>query len=255
MGWSKIRPRPLTFIGLLFSMAAASIVTAPSVLNAQDRDHISVLYSGSLPDIVGTPERGGLSFLAAMVRAYREKDQNVVFIHGGGGFGPSVLAQYDKGVHIIDLLNDLDPDVYVVSQRDFSYGDDEFILRSSETVFPLISANIVDANTGEQIDGVLQSLLVERGDMKVGIIGATTTQLQEIYLVENTEVLGSAVAVEREANRLRSDGADVIVAFVERSDPQFQDREALDLGVDVYFTASEQETAVFELPSATWVET
>lgn len=219
-----------------------------------DADSVTVLFTGSLPDIVGTPERGGLAFLAAMVRAYREKDPNLIFVHGGGGFGPSVLAQYDKGVHIIDLLNDVDPDAYIVSQRDFSYGDDEFILRSSETIFPLISANIVDANTGGRIDGVLQSLLVERPRMKVGIIGATTTQLKEIYLVENTEVLDSAAAVRDQAAILRAQGADVVVAFVERSDEQFQDPEKLDLGVDVYFSGSEAETSMFDLPNAKWVE-
>ena len=213
-----------------------------------------ILFSGSLPDVVGTPERGGLAYLAAMVRAYREAYPDAVFVHGGGGFGPSVLAQYDKGVHIIDLLNDVDPDAYMVSQRDFAYGDDEFILRTRETIFPLVSSNLLDTSTGEPIPGLIESLLLELPQLTVGLVGATTTRLDEIYLVDNTIVTDSASAVAREAANLRAQGADFIIALVERSDTEFENAESLDLGVDLFVSGAESGNRIMEAEHATWVE-
>ena len=215
---------------------------------------VTILFSGSLPDVVGTPERGGLAYLASMLKAYRAAYPDLIFVHGGGGFGPSVLAQYDKGVHIIDLLNDVDPDAYMVSQRDFAYGDDEFILRTRETVFPLVSSNLLDSSTQEPIPGLLPSLLIRHPKMNIGLVGATTTQLREIYLVDNTTITGSAAAVAREAANLRAQGADCIIALVERSDPEFENAETLNLGVDLFVSGAESGNRIMETEAATWVE-
>jgi len=217
-------------------------------------DGATILFSGSLPDVVGTPERGGIAYLAAMLKAYRTAYPGLVFVHGGGGFGPSVLAQYDKGVHIIDLLNDIDPTAYMVSQRDFSYGDDEFILRTRETIFPLVSSNLLDTGTQERIPGLIESLMIEHPELTIGLVGATTTQLKEIYLVDNTTITDSAAAVAREAAALRSRGADFIIALVERSDPEFVNAENLDLGVDLYVSGAEAGNRIMEAQHATWVE-
>src|SRR5690606_4067632 len=86
---------------------------------------ISFVLTGDISEMEGTGERGGFARLATIVNQERAAG-HAYFIHAGDTFSPSLLAGFDRGEHIIDLLNQMRVDVFVPGNHEFDFGPDIF---------------------------------------------------------------------------------------------------------------------------------
>ncbi|WP_164078337.1 bifunctional metallophosphatase/5'-nucleotidase [Alteromonas facilis] len=169
-----------------------------------------LLYAADLP-IIASPDHGDYAELATLLKQERTSNNNVGFIFGGASLAPSPLASFDSGSHIIDILNLLSPDVMGVTKREFSYFEDELILRSYEASFPLLLSNAIDLYTQEPLDGIYAQLLVSKGNVNLGFISILAPQITEEYLLQRISIHSPQSSVERRATVLREEGADVII--------------------------------------------
>ncbi len=157
--------------------------------------------------------RGGLPRLAAVVNAERAKSPNVIFAHAGDTLSPSLMSGFDQGAHMVALFNELPPDVFAPGNHEFDFGPEIYLKRMGEARFPVLAANLRGAD-GAVLPHHADTLMIERGGIRIGLIGAT---LETTPLVSNSAPLKFAAtleAVAAAARKLKQEGADITVAVV-----------------------------------------
>ncbi len=196
--------RPLLFLVALFS----ALLVPFRVL--ADAHQLTLVYAAELPLIKNEPY-GSYAQLATLLEQTREQHADVTFLFGGGSLAPSMLSSFDRGAHIIDILNTLEPDAMAVAKREFSYFEDEFSLRAYEAAFPMILSNATDPLTGANIDGAVRRLIIEKSGAKIGVVSVIHNSVVEEYLLQRLQITDPAAAVETQVEYLKKEGADIIV--------------------------------------------
>jgi 2',3'-cyclic-nucleotide 2'-phosphodiesterase (5'-nucleotidase family) len=171
---------------------------------------LTFIVAADMPNI-SDPTSGKYAELATLVREQRATNNNVIFIFGGDAIGPSALATFDRGSHIIDLLNSIEPTAMGITKREFSFFEDELSLRAQEAAFPLVTSNMIDTRTGQSIEGIANRVIVEQGDIKLGIISLMHEQVINEYLLKHAKVLEPFTTLNEQAKELKTKGVDVIL--------------------------------------------
>lgn len=89
----------------------------------------------------------------------------------------SYLSSKTYGYALIEALNEMDFDAFVIGNHEFDWGIDKVAaykdgdLSNGEANFPFLGANIVYKETGKRPDWIEPYTIVEYSDVKVGIIG------------------------------------------------------------------------------------
>jgi 2',3'-cyclic-nucleotide 2'-phosphodiesterase (5'-nucleotidase family) len=188
-------------------------------------------------------DRGGFAKLATIVKAERAKGGNVIFAHAGDAISPSLMSGFDQGAHMIELINAVEPDIFVPGNHEYDFGADIFAKRMGEAKFPIFAANLRGAD-GQPLPGILDSRIMEFGPAKVGFIGLTA---EDSPVKSSPAPLQIAPTVETgvaQARALREAGADVVVAIVHAS--RSVDQDLFRSGAfDIILTGDDHDLAVF----------
>lgn len=125
----------------------------------------------------------GLAKIASLIQEERRQAPDLLLLDNGDLIQGSPMAAYDvkKGTGATHpaaaVLNRLSYDAAVPGNHEFNYGQDVLRRVMEMSEFPWLSANIVDAKTGEPAFGV-PYIIKQRGPLdnpvKVAILGLTT---------------------------------------------------------------------------------
>ncbi len=178
--------------------------------NSSEQRQARLVFTSEIPRIAET-EHGDYAELATLLKQYRREPVPLFFLFGGDSLGPSTLSSFDRGAHIIDLLNLLEPDAMGVAKREFSFYEDELSQRSYEASFPLVASNLYDPITGANLDGLESGVLVQQGDIKIGVIAVLSPAAQEQYPLKRVMIFDAKTAVREQSILLRQAGAELIV--------------------------------------------
>lgn len=140
----------------------------------------TLLFSGALPDI--NASYGAYAELGHISETLYKQNKPVFFLFGGWSIGPSRLAYFDRGVHIIDLLNLLKTDVMAVSKRETIFGLSELQFRAYEAEFPFVSSNLLDAATQSHFERISPYVVVEKQGVRVGVVSTIDPSVFNDYL-------------------------------------------------------------------------
>jgi 5'-nucleotidase len=188
------------------------------------------LHGGILP----VDGRGGLALLGgylANLRAVRARDGAVVLVDAGDMWQGTLESNLNEGAVVVAAYNALGYAAASIGNHEFDFGpagppatpvaagDDPrgaLKQRASESRFPFLAANVIDATTGRTVawPNVRPSTTVEAAGVTVGIIGLTTRLTLASTIAANTGGLAIApldAAARTEAERLRAEGADVVI--------------------------------------------
>lgn len=197
----------IVFIALLkfCGIFAASIAYAE-----HNNSSFKVIVAAQMPEISDSVS-GRYAELKHLVDDVRSEQIPTFFIFGGGSVGPSALANFDRGSHIIDLLNYVEPDAMGVSKREFSYFEEELSLRSYEALFPFVSSNIVNADNSNPLDGVVRSAIIEKHGMSVGFLSILDQRVIKEYLLTEVKILDPVSEITKLSKQLKAQGADFVL--------------------------------------------
>lgn len=171
---------------------------------------VTFVLTADMPNI-SDPRTGRYANLQTLVQQQRKRSSATFFIFGGGSIGPSALSSFDRGSHIIDILNSIEPDVMGVTKREFSFYEDELSLRSYEAAFPLVISNVIDSRVGLSPDGLHTSVLIEKDQISLGVISVLHERVIEEYQLSDIAITPPQKAIMEESRRLRKQGADIIL--------------------------------------------
>lgn len=208
-------------------------------LSAEESQVKIIFFSGNA-EILNEQVEGGLPALASLLHEVREQNENVLFLHGGSAIAPSTLSSFDRGAHMIDLLNKLEPTVFSTAKSELSYKEDELTLRSQEASFPFIASNLFDPLTDSAPEGIEPFLVVETGHFKIGLISIIDPEVIQDYLPRRTKTLDAQKTITDKAALLRSLGADLVFLMTET--PWAETSKLLDQGtVDIILVSDSKD--------------
>jgi 5'-nucleotidase / UDP-sugar diphosphatase len=154
--------------------------------------------------------RGGFAKLATVVKEEKAKG-NAFFIHAGDTISPSLMSGFDKGAHVIDILNRMGVDAMTPGNHEFDLGDAAFRARMAEAKFDVLATNIVDGN-GLPANTKADKMVEVQG-VKIGFFGLTTEDTP-IASSPGTIKFSSTIDTARaKTKELREKGADIVVAI------------------------------------------
>ncbi|MFA6444131.1 MAG: bifunctional UDP-sugar hydrolase/5'-nucleotidase [Sterolibacterium sp.] len=135
---------------------------------------------------------GGYARIAAMVKNYKAKNPDTVFVDGGDTFDGSPVAQLTQGAAVIPILNAMGYDVMVPGNRDFAFNKESFLavtkggtttgtiangvtapgITSPGIKFPIVAANLLDADT--KLPVFPRYYIKQTPHLKIAFIGLTS---------------------------------------------------------------------------------
>ncbi|WP_394223674.1 bifunctional metallophosphatase/5'-nucleotidase [Alteromonas gracilis] len=198
----------ILFIGTLLAFKVGDALSDEQVSSAQES--VTFVLTADMPNI-SDARSGRYANLQTLVKQQRRSSDTVFFIFGGGSIGPSALASFDRGSHIIDILNSLEPDVMGVTKREFSFYEDELSLRSYEAAFPLVASNALDKRFGRSPDGLHTSVIIEKDQLTLGVISVLHERVIEEYQLSDISITPPQKAIMEESKLLRQQGVDIIL--------------------------------------------
>jgi 5'-nucleotidase len=241
------RLAPLLLSVLLAACAAAPPAPAEPVrvrLIAFNDFHGN-LESGTLslpwpdPDQPGRTRRlsaGGAAWLAGTVQALRDGAAHSVVLHSGDLIGatPLVSALF-RHETTIDIANRLGVDIGIPGNHEFDAGQDELLRllgggcapprpgeplvscafgRHEGARFRTFAANVLKADGSPLFP---PSVVVERGGVRIGFIGAVTRSTPNMVVpsgIAGLRFVDEAQAINAEARRLSAAGVRALVAVI-----------------------------------------
>ena len=220
---------------LVSGFAAAAWMPAPEL-----PEHITLSIVGT-NDLHGalTPDdrsRGGLTVFGGYLqnlRAARTADRGAVLLLDAGDTFQATTStmrglesNLSEGGVVVDAYNALGYDALAIGNHDFEFGASDagqgradlrgaLKAAAARAKFPFLAANILDTDGNPLAwPNVRPSTIVEAAGVQVGLIGVMTFDGFRMTLAANVGGLRTAPlapAVEREARRLRQQGADIVV--------------------------------------------
>jgi len=213
--------RPLTRRSLFHRLAGLlAVLYAPGMGRAETAttqatkitfvlvNDIYIMGDKAMPD---GQRRGGFARLAAVVKAERAKGGHVVFAHAGDTLSPSLMSGLDRGEHIITLTNMVRPDIFAPGNHEFDFGKEIFFRRMAEAKFPLYAANLRAAD-GKPLPNFQDRSILTFDGVRVGLTGTTFDGTPRMSSPGDLQFLPTVSSTVDQAELLRKEGADFIVA-------------------------------------------
>lgn len=189
------------FLSEAFAQAGSAPVTAAfTLVLVNDLDRMGEVAS-----------RGGHAKLATVVKQERAASKHTLLVHAGDAYSPSILSGFDKGFHIVELLNRIKPDVFTPGNHEFDFGPNVFRQRIKESTFPCVGGNIVERD-GMPVAGLVATLMVVIDGIKVGFLGVTTEDTPRLSSPGDITFTPAVATAQELAAGLRREGADLVVA-------------------------------------------
>ena len=182
----------------------------------------------------------GLARLATYFDTKRaENPGGTVLLSSGDMFQGSADSNSTRGFMVNYAMHYMGFDAMAVGNHEFDWTD-TWLRKNANLTYndhkiPYLGINILNKETRELADFVAESTVIERGDYKIGIIGAIGSELESSILyscVKDYDFVDETPLINAEAARLRAEEHCDIVVLIEH---EGLDKITLPEGVDAIF--------------------
>lgn len=162
----------------------------------------------------------GVDELTTYLKRERELNEHVVLLSAGDMWQGSAESNLTQGLLVTDWMNAMDFTSMTLGNHEYDWGGDPISTNDAQAEFPYLAINIYDRATDTQVAYCQSSIVVERGGIQIGIIGAMGDCYSSISADKVTDIYfktGSDLTrlVKAESQRLREEeGVDYIVYVI-----------------------------------------
>ena len=166
-----------------------------------------------------TDDNTGVDELTTYLENRKNIDEHFVLLSTGDMWQGGSASNETHGRIITDWMNYLGFEAMALGNHEFDWGQDAIRTNVAMAEFPILAINIYDNATGKRVDYCEPSVMIERGGVQIGIIGAIGDCYSSISSEQTVGInfkTGSALTnlVKAESEKLRSEGADIIVYLI-----------------------------------------
>ncbi|MPZ19835.1 MAG: hypothetical protein GEV06_18260 [Luteitalea sp.] len=198
--------------------------TVLTLLHTNDL-HGSIIYPGE--------PRG----IATLARRIRKEMPHVLLLDSGDIIHGTPAEKLLEGRPVIAAMNAAGYDAAAAGNHEFDWGQRIARNAIAAAAFPILSANVVDAASGEPWGGLQPFIVQEAGGVRIAIFGLTTHRTPEIQWPRTIEGIDFRDAIEAArvlVPRLREfERADVVVALTHLGVETDRELAASVPGIDV----------------------
>ncbi|WP_170358406.1 bifunctional metallophosphatase/5'-nucleotidase [Ruegeria arenilitoris] len=157
---------------------------------------------------------GGSARLVTAVNDARARAENSILVDGGDQFQGSLFYTYYKGKVAAEFMNKLGYDAMTVGNHEFDDGP-EVLAGFIDTVdFPVLMSNANIENEELLTNRIMPSTVIEVGGEKIGLIGLTPEDTDELASPGPNVVFSDPVpAVQAEVDKLTAEGINKIIVL------------------------------------------
>ena len=157
---------------------------------------------------------GGSACLISAVSKARSRSQNNILVDGGDQFQGTLFYTYYKGKLAAEMMNKLGYDGMTVGNHEFDDGPEVLRGFMDAVKFPVLMSN-ADVSKEPALAGVLQkSTVIEKGGEKIGLIGLTPDDTDELASPgPNITFSDPVAAVQGEVDKLTAAGVNKIIVL------------------------------------------
>jgi len=157
---------------------------------------------------------GGAARLMMALAEARARNANAILVDGGDQFQGTLFYTHYKGTMTAEFMNKLGYDAMTVGNHEFDDGPE--VLRGfvEAVEFPVLMSN-ADVSAEPLLAGkILKSTVIERAGAKIGLIGLTPEDTDELASPgPNITFSDPAAAVQTEVDALTAQGIDKIIVL------------------------------------------
>lgn len=164
----------------------------------------------------GSRQLGGAAHLATAISRARSEcgvGCTALLLDGGDMFQGTPASNLAYGRPVVDLYNKLGYVAAALGNHEFDWGQDTLQARMRQARYAILGANVKHAD-GRDVEWIRDDTLVDRGGVRIGIIGIATTSTPTTTKAEHVaglKFLLPAPVVDDRVRALRARGATVIV--------------------------------------------
>ncbi|GKY87444.1 bifunctional metallophosphatase/5'-nucleotidase [Sinisalibacter aestuarii] len=157
---------------------------------------------------------GGSARLVTAINEAKARTNNYILVDGGDQFQGTLFYTYYKGALAAEMMNKMGYDAMTVGNHEFDDGPE--ILRGFvDTVnFPVLMSNADYSGEALLHEAVQKSVIIERGGERLGLIGLTPIDTDELSSPGPNVVFTDPVgAVQAEVDKLTAEGVNKIIVL------------------------------------------
>ncbi|CAI2738011.1 unnamed protein product [Dicrocoelium dendriticum] len=182
---------------------------------------LNILHFNDVYNVEGQkvePVAGAARFRTALM-SHRIGDDSCIVLFSGDALSPSIISNITQGKHMPTILNDLFIDCAVVGNHDLDFGLDILCECIEESQFPWLDTNVMDRDTNQPLLDTKAYHIIERGGVRIGIIGLLEEEwIATLSCVDTTDlvVLDMCKVGQDWAKRLKKSGpyeCDLVIAL------------------------------------------
>ena len=157
---------------------------------------------------------GGSARLVTAVADARARSNNSILVSGGDQFQGTLYYTYYKGKLAAEMMNKLGYDGMTVGNHEFDDGPEVLAGFMEAVNFPVLMSN-ADVSAEPLLAGKLaKSTVIERGGERLGLIGLTPEDTDELASPgKNVTFSDPVAAVQGEVDRLTAEGVNKIIVL------------------------------------------
>ncbi len=163
-----------------------------------------------------TDSQPGVDELTTYLKSTVSTNENSVWLSSGDMWQGSSESNMTKGALITDWMNETGFVSMTLGNHEFDWGESYIENNAELAEFPFLAINIFDKETNTRVNYVKSSVMIEKGGIQIGIIGAigdcyssiSGEFVEDVYFKVGDELTS---LVKAESEKLRAEGADYIV--------------------------------------------
>ena len=208
-----------TTCALALSAGAAAADYSLTILHTNDFharfEPISRFDSGcSAEDNAAGECFGGTARLVTAVADARARSNNSILVDGGDQFQGTLFYTYYKGAMAAEFMNKLGYDGMTVGNHEFDDGPEVLRGFMDAVSFPILMSNADVSSEPLLADKLMKSTVIERGGEKIGLIGLTPENTDELASPGPNVVFSDPIAaVQAEVDLLTEMGVNKIIVL------------------------------------------
>ncbi len=188
----------------------------------------------SAEDAAGAKCFGGTARLVTAIADARARSNNAILVDGGDQFQGSLFYTYYKGAMTAEFMTKLGYDAMTVGNHEFDDGPEVLRGFMDAVAFPVLMSNADFSGEPLLADKLLKSVVIERGGEKLGLIGLTPQDTDELASPGKNVIFTDPVgAVQQEVDALTAQGVNKIIVLSHSGYKVDQRVAAEATGVDV----------------------
>ncbi|GLQ34739.1 multifunctional 2',3'-cyclic-nucleotide 2'-phosphodiesterase/5'-nucleotidase/3'-nucleotidase [Amylibacter marinus] len=157
---------------------------------------------------------GGSARLVNAVADARARSNNSILVDGGDQFQGTLFYTYYKGKVAAEMMNKMGYDGMTVGNHEFDDGPEVLRGFMDAVNFPVLMSNADVTQEPLLAEKLLKSTVIERGGEKIGMIGLTPEDTDELASPgKNVTFSDPVAAVQGEVDRLSAMGVNKIVVL------------------------------------------